>query len=75
MTTDFKENKVEVGQTTKGIWYCLEITINSDEISNSIEKCNIAMARMNRILANRNRNTQPQKTLKKEEKGEEVENQ
>lgn len=65
MATDFKEDKIKISQTTKGIWYCSEIEIHSDKISDSINKADQAMKRVNRILAVRNRYLQPAKNLKK----------
>ena len=64
MTTDFKDDKIKMSQTTKGIWYCNEIEIHSDDIGNTITKMDQAMKRVNRILAVRNRYLQPPKNLK-----------
>lgn len=66
MTTDFKDDKIKMSQTTKGLWYCNEIEIHSDDIANTITKMDEAMKRVNQILAVRNRYLQPAKNLKKE---------
>lgn len=72
MATDFKEDKIKIAQTTKGIWYCSEIEIHSDKIGDSIEKANEAMKRVNKMLAMRNRYLQPPHNLKKTNKNAKI---
>ena len=55
MANDYRENKVTVCQTTKGIWYVGEITVSTDDVMEAMKVASKAMARANKILGQRNR--------------------
>jgi hypothetical protein len=52
---DYRENSVKFAMTTRGVWYCSEITVSKDDIMNAMDISSKAMAKANKILGVRNR--------------------
>ena len=73
MTTDYKEDGIKYAMTTKGIWFCSELVIHTDNIENAVDRANNIMKQVNRNLYYRNKykdttpkkNQQQEKTIKK----------
>jgi hypothetical protein len=56
---DYRENSVKFAMTTRGIWYCSEITVSTDNVMNAMDVANQAMVKANKILGRRNRFRKP----------------
>ena len=65
MTNDYRENGVKFSQTTKGIWFCEQIAVSTDDVMEAMNIASKAMGRANKILGQRNRYKQQKE---KEEK-------
>jgi hypothetical protein len=52
---DYRENGVKFAQTTKGIWYCEEIAVSTDDVMQAVDLANKVMVKTNKILGARNR--------------------
>jgi hypothetical protein len=52
---DYRENGVKFAQTTKGIWYCEEIAVSTDDVVQAVDLANKVMVKVNKILGQRNR--------------------
>lgn len=61
MSNDYRDNGVKFAMTTKGIWFCSEIAVSTDDVLNAMEIANKAMKKANKILGQRNRFRKPKK--------------
>ena len=52
---DYKDDGVKFAMTTKGIWYCSELNIHTDDINKALQTADTSMGKINRILGVRNR--------------------
>jgi hypothetical protein len=55
MANDYRENGVKFSQTTKGVWYCEEIAVSTDDVMEALTLASKAMGKANKILGQRNR--------------------
>jgi len=69
MTTDYKEDGIKYAMTTKGIWFCSELIIHTDDIENAVDRANNIMKQVNRNLYYRNKykDTTPKKPAIRED--------
>jgi len=63
---DYREDGIKVGQTTKGIWYVVEIAIHTDKLEDALKQVDNAMGKANRMLGVRNRYAYKKSQTKKE---------